>query len=252
ALPARDRSGGYVSSHWAVTRRMEQLAALDGVDALVDVLAADLSSPRQYVRIATALAAKQRHADALAWAERGLREQDKAWSDQRLVDVAVEQNLALGRAAEAVAVRRRALEAHPTFERYRQLRELGTGPDESARDLLRGVDLVRALHADGEHDQAWEAAQEVNCPAQLWHELAERRAGQHPLDAAAVFRRLATARIEHRDNDGYAAAAELIVRVRGLYERAAPPGEFAGYLDEVKAAHRQKRNFMAALAARGL
>jgi len=57
---------------------------------------------------------------------------------------------------------------------------------------------------------------------------------------------------QHRNKDGYAAAAALIARVGNLYERAATPGEFAGYLDEVKAAHRQKRNFMAALAAHGL
>jgi uncharacterized Zn finger protein len=254
ALPARDRSSGYVAGYWAVTRLMEQLAALDGVDALVEVLAADLSSTWQYVRIATALAAEQRHSDALAWVERGLHEQEQAWSDQRLVDVAVELHLALGRRAEAVAVRRGALEAGPTFERYRQLRELATDLPESAqaRGLLRGVELVRALHADGEHDQAWAAAQDAHCPAALWQELAERRAERHPLDAAAVFRRLAATRIEHRNKDGYAAAAELIARVGRLYERAAPPGEFTGYLDEIKAAHRQKRNFMAALAARGM
>jgi hypothetical protein len=39
---------------------------------------------------------------------------------------------------------------------------------------------------------------------------------------------------------------------RTLSLRAARDREFAGYLDQVKAAHRRKRNFMAALAARGM
>lgn len=120
-----------------------------------------------------------------------------------------------------------------------------------ARDLLCGVELVRALLADGEHDRAWDAAQGVHCPEALWLSLTERRAAGHPLDAAVVFRRLAATRIEHRNKDGYAAAARLIARVRALYERAAPSGAFATYLDEVRADHRQKRNFMAALAAEG-
>lgn len=252
ALPAPDRSNGH--RPWAVTHMMEELATLDGADALVAVLATNLSSPWQYVRIVSALAGERRHADALEWAERGLREHENAWSDQRLVDAAVEQNLALDQLAEAVEVRQRALRARPTFDRYRQLRELGgDGVDHvRARGLLRGAELVRALLADGEHDLAWDAAQDVQCSAALWQELAERRAAGHPLDAAAVFRRLAAGRIEHRNNDGYAAAATLIARVGQLYERAGQAGTFAHYLDDVKIEHRRKRNFMAALAAEGL
>jgi uncharacterized Zn finger protein len=257
-LPALgpDDSDSFESGRFGVTHLMEQLAALDGVDALISVLAADLSSPWQYVRIATELARAGRPGDALAWAERGLAEHPRSWSDQRLVDVAVEQLVALGEDGDAVALRRRSLERVRSVERYLQLREQAAGGWERHRDwargLLSGEHVVRALLADGEPDEAWTAAQGTRCSDAVLRQLAEYRADHHPLDAAHVVRRIAADRVELRNNHAYAEAASLVTRIRDLHRQAGEDETFTSYLAELRRVHKAKRNFMAALTARGL
>lgn len=260
ALPRLGPGDTRASTHsrYSITRAMEELAKLDGVDALVGVLAADLSSTWQYTRIATALAQAGRTRDALTWAERGLDEHPRGWPDGQLVDITTQQLLELGEWPRAVDLRRRALENHRTFDYYRHLQQVA-GPAgvwdehrEPARALLTGVELIQALLADDEIDLAWRAAQDVQCPDQLWLQLAHRRAEQHPLDAAGVLRRLAAASIERRNNQGYEQAANLISQVRKLHQQAGEPEAFRSYLAEIRSTHRQKRNFLTALTNHGL
>lgn len=62
------------NSSFAVRYAEERLAVLDGnADAIVALLGGDLSSPYQFVRVATAMAELGRDDDVLAWARRGIR-----------------------------------------------------------------------------------------------------------------------------------------------------------------------------------
>jgi uncharacterized Zn finger protein len=241
---------------FGVTLLMEQVAALDGVDALVAVLARDLSSPWQYARIATELAQAGRPGDALAWAKRGLAEHPQAWSDPRLVEIAVEQLVSLGEHEDAVALRRRSLERVRSVGKYLALREQAAGRWAELRDWARGMlsgeHLVRALLADGEPDEAWAVARDASCSDEVWLQLAEHRAGRFRLEAAEVLRPMAARRIELRDKRSYDEAADMVRRIRELHRQAGEVEAFADYLAELRRKHKPKRNFMAALVARGL
>lgn len=82
--PGDDRRS-WRGDRYRITKIMETLAAMTGdVDAEVAILARDLSSAWQYVRIVHAYRDADRHGDALDWAERGLAAFDLA--DVRLVE----------------------------------------------------------------------------------------------------------------------------------------------------------------------
>ncbi|HEX9342383.1 MAG TPA: hypothetical protein VF995_02045, partial [Actinomycetota bacterium] len=281
ALPPNPRTPGRVGMHlyghddhrrYVLNHMMEELAELDDdVDQLVAVMAADLSSGWQYVRIATTLQEANRAAEALVWAERGLAASEGR-PDARLVDVVVGEYLRTGRTAEAIALRRAALEQYPSQPVYEALRtaaeSAGRWPAERASALvllrkqaaagggLANATLIRALLADGETDAAWAAANlkgAPGCTDDLWLTLAEQRAATHPADAIGVYQQLAERAIDTRNKRGYGQAADLVVRIRDLHRRLdsnAPA--FSAYLTDLKARHKPKRNLMAELAGRGL
>jgi uncharacterized Zn finger protein len=112
--------------------------------------------------------------------------------------------------------------------------------------------LVRVLLDEGEHDQAWEAAQSGGCTDELWLTLAERRATDHPAGAIGVYQRLAEGRIDQRNKSGYRAAAELVERIRDLDQRTGHPSMLATYFEQLRTRHKPKRSLMAELARRGL
>ena len=65
--------GSFDSRRFQITSMMRTLAEVAGdVDAVVDVLARDQSSPYQFVLIAERLCDAGRYDDALAWAQKGL------------------------------------------------------------------------------------------------------------------------------------------------------------------------------------
>jgi uncharacterized Zn finger protein len=254
---------------FVVTRLMEQLAQLDqDTDRLVQIIAADLSSGWQYVRIANLLRDADRAKDALAWAERGLRAATSERYDPRLVDLAADLYQQAGRTADAVRLRRDVFERDPTQATYQALREisLATGRWSETRDqalkVLRArpardggsanATLVRVLLDEQRHDDAWTAAREGGCTDDLWLALAERRAIGHPADAIGVYRRLVEAAVGQGTKDAYREAAALAERIRRLHQRAGTLEAFPSWLDGLKARHKRKRNLMAELDRRGL
>jgi len=249
-----------------IQRVREQLARLSGdVDDLVAVLADDLSSGWQYLRIAEELTACGRHADALEWAERG-RRAHRERPDPRLLDFLVTAYLRAGRVEDAIEVRRSAFLAAPEVATWVALRKAcepaGCWPGErdDALAYLReragtpaaADSLVRVLVHEDDIDAAWQAAQEHGCRAGTWIALAERRAGTHPADAIPYYRRAAAEAIEGRSKAAYAQAADRIAALRTLHARADTEDDFGAYLDDVVRTHRAKRNFIAELARRGL
>jgi uncharacterized Zn finger protein len=254
---------------FVVTRLMEQLAELDqDTDRLIRIIAADLSSGWQYLRIANLLRDAGRVEEALAWAERGLRAATGERPDPRLVDLTAGLYQQAGRAEDAVRLRGDVFERDPTQATYQALRATtlaaGRWPEtrDQALEVLRAraareggyanATLVRVLLDEQRHDEAWTAALEGGCTDDLWLALAERRAVSHPADAIGVYRRLVEAAVGQGTKDAYREAAALAERIRRLHQRADMPEAFSSWLDGLKARHRRKRNLMAELSRRGL
>ncbi|MFD1145589.1 hypothetical protein [Saccharothrix hoggarensis] len=128
-------TGRYDRQRWALLRVMEELAEHTGdVDLQVAVLAKDLSSGWQYLRVATALRDAGRSADVVEWVRRGLVATGGRGAATRLVDLGVDECLRSGWGREAVELRRDAFLAHPTVEAYTRLRAVASGDWPAVRD----------------------------------------------------------------------------------------------------------------------
>jgi len=263
----------YSSRRFRTTQIMETLAELTGdVDAVAEVLGRDQSSAYQFVRLAELYRNAGRYDDALAWAEKGLALH--GGSDSRLLDAAAEEYHRAGRGADAVRIAWDAYDAAPSLRTYRQLSEhatrAGLWPDwhDKAITLLReriaqgqrkpsrgranqlavrgpdGSTLVEVLLHDGEVELAWVEASAAGCRRDLWLELARRREGEHPLEAIPIWQGEIERVIDAKNNHAYAAAVDLIVRVRRLLIAADRETDFAPYAAKLRTTHKPKRNLM--------
>ncbi len=88
------------------------------------------------------------------------------------------------------------------------------------------------------------AARAAGCRRDLCLELARRREGEHSLDAIPVWQGEIERAINAKNNQVYAEAVELMVRVRRLLIAADREADFAPYLARVRAANKPKRNLI--------
>jgi uncharacterized Zn finger protein len=267
--PGEDSSGRH-GSRFRITRIMETLAELAG--SLADQIAVrerDLASAYSFLQIAELCRSHGDDAAALAWAERGMAAFPDA-PDPRLRAFIIDEYRRRGRTANALEHSWAALVAHPTLETYRELamdaQALGewTKRREAALALLhsrepesaprarhpslrgRGrSELVRVFLWEDDPEAAWQAATEGGCTRDLWLELADGRRAEHPEDTLTVYRRKVEETIDHKDKRAYAEAVRLIDgTIRALFDECGRPEDFDAYLDEVRTAHRPKRNLM--------
>lgn len=279
-LGPKDEERSWSSQRFRITQIMQTLAELTGdVDAVVEVLARDQSSAYQFVRIAEVLREAKRYDDALVWAEKGLALH--GGSDSRLVEVAAEEYHRTGRGEDAVRVTWEAYVEAPGLRTYRHLAEHAQRADlwptwhDKALELLRsridqgqrkpargrvtrwpapGPDsstLVEVLLFDGDVERAWVEASTAGCRRDLWLELARRREGEHPLEAIPIWQAEVERLIDAKNNQAYAQAVELIVRVGGLMSAASQETGFPPYVAKLRATHKPKRNLMKLFDERG-
>ena len=108
-------------------------------------------------------------------------------------------------------------------------------------------DLVEILLWEKDVDGAWREANEGGCHPELWSKLAELREKEHPGDALQVCRAEVKRILERTGSPDYAGAVRLVRRVRELMIRIGRGEEFAGYLAELRAVYKRKRNLMTLL-----
>jgi len=109
-------------SDFAVRDLREQLAEVSGdVDRYVDVLAEHLTHAGQYQRISEALDAVGRRQEAIAWAQRGLREHPSSPQADALRDLLVNLYLAADNPDAALQVRRAEYQRRPIAAMYTAL-----------------------------------------------------------------------------------------------------------------------------------
>ena len=265
--PGARRDAGM--EHHRITAIMEALARHAGdVDALVAVQSRDLSFPYHFVKIAEILAKAGRHGEALAWAERG-RKAFPRDLDSRLVDFLAGAYHREKRDDEAIALAWEHFTAQPRLDAYLRLAKCAGRAKawkpwrEKALSHLRG-ELKRAdrgggawhwtraghtllveifLH-EGDSDAALAEAKSGGCTESAWTQLARAREKDHPKDAAAIYRNSIERIIDGKHNRAYDEAAKLAGKIKALMARAGQDKEFSAWLDELRAKHKAKRNFM--------
>lgn len=257
--------------NWRARSLVESIAKAEGdIDAVVAVYAANLDDRGWgHLRIAEELDEAGRRAEALDWAERGLR--DAARPDQRLVDYLAGRYAAAGRDDDVLSLRRDRFRAERTLANYQALRDAatvrGAWPDERAqalgllgRDLHRpghvpgdwgGPVLVDALLDDGDLDAAWDAAKDAASEPQ-WLRLADASITARPADALAVYLRAIAGLKTMTGDPVYHRMAGLLLSARACHEAMGTTEKFRGYLAALRTDQRRKRNLMKILDANGL
>lgn len=252
----------YGGRRFVVTYLMEQLAECSGgADALIEVIARDVTSGYDMLRIAERLCADGRDDEALEWLGRGMAEYPP---DSRLRTLAADCHVRAGRHLEAGELLwtnfadRPSLETYlalhdATAERFPAWREraiavLRAQPAASARFTPMPYarpsghsTLVEVLLWERDADAAWQAAVDGGCRDDLWLRLARQRATTHPTDAIPVLLAAADQSIGHKKRDSYRIAANLLVEAGSLFTRCGREEEFRAHLAALRTAHRPKR-----------
>ncbi|MDW4910657.1 hypothetical protein RB628_36380 [Streptomyces sp. ADMS] len=257
---------------WAERYLMERLVKAEGdVDALVALYAKDLvPSGVTHLRIAEELEAAGRADEALAWAERGLRETaTEAHVDSRLVDYVCDRYTRAGRMAETVTVRRGRFRAERSLAAYQHLRAAARAADcweterEAALAVLRddarrerggwyaGPVLIDALLDDGDLDAAWREAAD-RADDRQWQQLADLSCEARPADALAVYLRLVEPLKEPTGDRVYERLARLLSGARGCHRALGTEDAFAAYLAVLRAELKRRRKLMTILDQQGL
>ena len=274
-VPARapGEERGYDGHRSAITRIMESLAG--DIDELVDVMARDLTSGYQFLRIAEACRAAERDDDALHWAKRGAAAFAES-PDGRLVDFLADEHARRGDHAEATRLMWEAYARRPCLDAYRKLNERSEPAGDWAQrrslalELMRErlsredarqaplnaagrardrSELVRVFLWEDDLDAAWHEAGEGGCAPDLWLELAERRREHHPEDALEVYRALVDPTIERKNNDAYRRAVGHVHEIEALLSSLGRAEEFPIYVADLRARHQRKRNLVKLLDA---
>jgi uncharacterized Zn finger protein len=259
--------------NWQARTLVESIAKAEGdIDTVVAVYAAQLDDRGwSHLRIAEELDEAGRGAEALDWAERGVRE--AARPDQRLVDYLAGRYAAAGRAGDVLTLRRDRFRAERTLVNYQALREAATAggawPQERAdalvllhRDARRsaltprtwawgGPVLVDALLDDGDLDAAWDAAKQAASEEQ-WLQLADASITTRPADALAVYLKAITGLKTMTGDPVYHRMADLLKSARACHEALGTTEKFRGYLAALRTDQKRKRNLMKILDANGL
>ena len=261
-------------SGWPERFAMERvLIAIADVDALVELLSANLDDRGlTHLRISAIFDEAGRNDEALAWAERGVRE--AAQPDPRLADFIVARYCSAGRIDDALAVRRDRFEAAPSVAAYESLKEMSkrAGLWESTRDWALGVlrakappahdsggwprwglgpVLIDVLIADGDVDAAWESARGVASDAQ-WVKLADLVAETRPSDALAVYRRQIDMLRSQTGDGAYERMACMLASARECHRELGTIHAFDAYLRALRLDEKRKRRLIRILDAHQL
>ncbi|MGI9006213.1 MAG: SWIM zinc finger family protein [Streptosporangiaceae bacterium] len=249
---------------------IDVLTAARDVDGIVRVLAAGQDPcGHHYLRITAELDMAGRPGDALAWAERGLREASRPDAD--LARYVAERYREHGRDSEIETVLRSWFATDRSVAGYRRLRELAEDAGcwatvrpwalgrlrEDAKlasaqgRARREPAIVDALIGDGDIDAAWPEATGLASQRQ-WLALADLAASERPADALAVYRRQIEELRKSPGPAGYERLARLLESARDCCERLGNLAEFETYVRALRDDHRRKPRLIRVLDAHQL
>lgn len=259
-------------SGWAERYLMERLVKAGGdVDALVALHAQDLdASGATHLLIAEELESAGRADEALAWAERGLRDcAAEMYVDGRLVDYVCVRYAKTGRAADVVGVRRDRFRVERSLAAYRQLRAAAQAAEcweaerAAARATLREDArcerggwygrsvLIDALLDDGDVDAAWWEAN-GRADDRQWVQLADLSRETRPAEALGVYLRLIERLKEPTGDRTYEHLARLLLGARDCHRALGTEDAFTMYLGGLRTELKRRRKLMSILDRHGL
>jgi uncharacterized Zn finger protein len=269
--PGQDDSEKY-GKRFRVTHIMETLARQTGdVETVVAVMKRDLSLAYHYLQIAETYKSAHKYDLALDWAERGVKAFPKQ-TDSRLREFLAEEYHRRKRYDEAMSLIWAEYSESPTLEEYQNLRrhadKIGLWQNwrEKALAYVRNCiaeaknkakkdrwgwfqktdhsDLVRIFLWEKDVEAAWCEAQEGGCSNDLWLELAAKRDKEHPEDALPIYQHQIESTLDRKNNEAYTEAIGFLRKVRQLMIRLGRGVEFTGYVNQIRMAHKPKRNFI--------
>jgi len=245
--------------------RAREAGDIDGVIKIKQRIATDA---RGYYEIARLFLDKDDTETAAKWLEKadGIAKHDH----ERDLELWVDLHAARQDWTHAASAQRTLFEKSFAYADFRKLLELAfrTGHEERVHEGVkswlreklnsrggslgtRAFTLAQILRDEGDWQGAFETLVHYTTYQDWFEESAawfeEARADY----ACELYRRAIEARIGRKNKTGYKAAVDLLVRVEPIFAKL--PGEaFAELVVRLRETHKQKRNLIAALAARGL
>ena len=261
---------------YQITALMERLADAEGdLHLLASVRQGDLSSVHDYLSLAELYAAAGLPAEAVHWAEDGLKHFPDIPTNGGLRDFLIgvyQQQERFAEATELAWAEFTHFAAPEYYEKVREQARLGgqaerwrkraiahlrsrIAAERKAARVLKSArvpdhsPIVEILLADDRADEAWTEANAHGCRADLWMRLALLREKTHPADALRIYQERLGPTIAAGGHNAYREAVDLVTRIGALLERLGRAAEFVPYRAGIRAAHRQKRTFLKLLDA---
>jgi hypothetical protein len=244
---------------FAAKYSQERLAVVDGdTEAIVHLLAGDLSKPYQFIRVAEAMAELRRDDDVLSWATRGIAE-SSGWQVAQLYDLAAGVHARRGEDQEVLRLRREQHDRMPSSSTYGLLHVAADAcavwPKERprARAVLAERDLgglVDVLLSDGEPDAAWRVPgehPEWDPGRQRSMRLAEAREPAAPGDALDIYLRQVDIELETTGRAAYVRAVAVLKKAAQAAKAADRQAEFAAHMEALRETNRRRPTFIEAL-----
>lgn len=224
-------------------------------DGIVAYVGGDFPAVASWTSVARAMLEIDRSDLALEWGRRGL-EEPASWQHHELADLVADLLARAGDDEASLAVRWRQLERAPDVTSYRRyvaaVRE-GSASDDRvarARALLAArspAQLVEALVADGEHDQAWRLATGPGAPdigSMTLQNLVSRRARTDPAEALPYMVAFVDDVLTKADRRNYRIAVSWLTQIRAAHAQLGTDDDFSVLLAEMREQHRRRPTFL--------
>lgn len=234
------------------------LAERDGdVEYRIALRTRDLSTPWCYSKLVDFCLSQGRQADALRWAEEGVRIFEDDRPDETLLLTTTDLLAKAEREKDAEVLLERAFTRNPSLTLYKTWTKLGgsTVRESAVRILTAQLAerksrpvfwahpadlLLQVFMHEQEMDSAWSIARTHGASLRVAMELAQATETTHGQDAVVIYVRKVEQLVEAGGNPAYEEAAQLIRRIASLQGKV----EQAKYVASLKSRFGRKRNFM--------
>ena len=276
--------GNSISRTWDARRSrlestMTQLATKRGdVETLIAVFSRDLSSPRNYLRLAGFLKEHQRFDEALACAEEGIASFPKDYEQDELKVFAIEEYLRRKDYDTAEKLAWDRFERRPGDSDFFELLKTAKRIDRLDCLRQRAMDFLKARiareEASGEKPSIWSRCSrdtlleihlaEQNAEAMwatlnggptsssLWEKCADLRGKTHPEDAIPLYLKLLPKAVDQgTSNARYESAFRIVQAIGKLRKKQDRATEFKQELARIRLEYKAKRNFIKLLSVLG-
>jgi tetratricopeptide (TPR) repeat protein len=242
---------------------LESFAARDGdIDRRIAIRRKDLSTAYDYLEIARLCLEHGRDEEALKWAEEGLWQFEDD-PDGRLILLAANLYVRLGRKADAERILWQEFERRPSLGFYKPMKvalekqrsiadraiailraDLDKSPAKPAHSVSLADVMIEILVYEKRFDEAWQAVGRYEVGKHLRVRLAEITETSHPTEAWRTFANHVEGLVPLGGRTNYLEACKFIVRAGRIRAGLGDEAGHVAWFDELKACHKAKRAFL--------